>query len=67
MTKYDLVRELRERIKQIEEILWDYLDLSETGQFCSIRCDADNCYCDTCDILYLENRIREILRKEKRQ
>lgn len=59
-----IMRKLQVRVNQLEEVLEDYLELSETGQLCSIRCGADNNHCDTCDIVYLKNRIKELLGKE---
>lgn len=59
-----IIRKLQVRVNQLEEVLEDYLELSETGQFCSVRCDEDNNHCDTCDIMHLENRIKELLEKE---
>lgn len=59
-----IIRKLQVRVNQLEEVLEDYLELSETGQLCSIRCDEDNNHCDTCDVVYLENRIKELLGKE---
>lgn len=59
-----IIRKLQVRVNQLEEVLEDYLELLETGQLCSIRCDADNNHCDTCGIVYLENRIKELLGKE---
>lgn len=59
-----IIRKLQVRVNQLEEVLEDYLELSETGQLCSVRCNEDNNCCNACDILCLENRIKELLEKE---
>lgn len=59
-----VIRKLQVRVNQLEEVLEDYLELSETGQLCSVRCDEDNNHCDTCDIMRLENDMKKVLGKE---
>jgi len=59
-----IIRKLQVRVNQLEEVLEDYLELSETGQLCSVRCDESNNHCNTCVIVYFENSVKKLLGKE---
>ena len=61
---FQRIARLRKRVNQLEEFLEDYLEFSETGQFCSVRCDESNNHCNTCVIVYFENSVKKLLGKE---